>query len=183
MEGIDIFDLFDRYFNGELSDVEQGEFKKRLESDDKFAADLKIYSITVAGICKEARQDNADFGIAMKHLSADKLCEIIGRKQPETTRGDIAEILRRNAANRAGAIRAISCASNAGELTSAAAFNDIDDDQYDDDVDNSSETADTATDTDTDATRSGKKSGSSSLLPFIIVVACVLLMVLLFSLM
>ncbi|MGM9845879.1 MAG: hypothetical protein ACI30K_06585 [Muribaculaceae bacterium] len=181
MEGIDIFDLFDRYFNGELSEVEQGEFKKRLESDDKFAADLKIYSITVAGICKEARQDNADFGIAMKHLSADKLREIIGRKQPEAIRSDITGILCGQAAN-------IACAnslrtSKPGELTSAAAFNEIDDDQYDgdDNVANSSETG--TADTATDATRGGKKSGSSSLLPFIIVVACVLLMVLLFSLM
>lgn len=182
MEGIDIFD---KYFNGELSDVEQGEFKKRLESDDKFAADLKIYSITVAGICKEARQDNADFGIAMKHLSADKLREIIGRKQPEAMRSDITDILRRNAANIACANSL--CTSNPGELTSAAAFNEIDDDQYDgnDNEDNSSgtETADIAAATAPAATKGGKKSDSSSLLPFIIVVACVLLMVLLFSLM
>ena len=79
-------DLFDRYFNGELSEEENIRFKERLDADEEFASDFKIYSMTVAGICKEAEQDNVDFGAAMKHLSKDQLYEIIGRKPKSISR-------------------------------------------------------------------------------------------------
>ena len=40
----------------------------------------KIYLFTVDGVCREAHQDNLDFGLAMKSLSKDKLKEIIGKQ-------------------------------------------------------------------------------------------------------
>lgn len=35
-------DLFDRYFNGELSEEENIRFKERLDADEEFASDFKI---------------------------------------------------------------------------------------------------------------------------------------------
>ena len=74
-------ELFDKYINGELSDSERSEFKERLESDKEFATDFNIYMVSVIGICKEAEQDNMDFGVAMKKLSKEQLREIIGKPQ------------------------------------------------------------------------------------------------------
>lgn len=117
-------DLFDRYFNGELSEEENIMFKERLDADEEFASDFKIYSMTVAGICKEAEQDNVDFGAAMKHLSKDQLDEIIGRKPKSISREDVINRLQsRIALDRA----------QKTELSGAAAFDDIDDDEYTDD--------------------------------------------------
>ena len=42
-------DLFDRYFNGELSDEEKKRFKERLESDEEFASDFKSCLKSSAG--------------------------------------------------------------------------------------------------------------------------------------
>lgn len=117
-------DLFDRYFNGELSEEENIRFKERLDADEEFESDFKIYSMTVAGICKEAEQDNVDFGAAMKHLSKDQLYEIIGRKPKSISREDVIDRLQsRIALDRA----------QRTELSGAAAFDDIDDDEYTDD--------------------------------------------------
>lgn len=80
MENIE---LFDRYIDGKLSAKERSEFDARLISDGAFAAEFKLYTATVIGICKEAEQDNLDFGIALKHLTKEQLRDIIGeRKAP-----------------------------------------------------------------------------------------------------
>ena len=73
-------DLYDRYINNQLSDKERDEFDARLKTDKEFASDFKIYLFTVDGVCREAHQDNLDFGLAMKSLSKDKLKEIIGKQ-------------------------------------------------------------------------------------------------------
>ena len=61
-------DLFDRYIKGELSEEDNRKFKESLELDEDFASDFRIYSLSVIGICKEAEQDNADFGSAINRL-------------------------------------------------------------------------------------------------------------------
>ncbi len=76
-------DLFDSYINNQLSDAQRTEFDARLKSDEKFASDFKVYLLTVDGICREAHQDNLDFGLALKHLSKKKLQEIIGVQNVE----------------------------------------------------------------------------------------------------
>ena len=82
MENIE---LFDRYIDGSLTKEERIEFDARLKSDEQFAAEFKLYTATVIGVCKEAEQDNTDFGIAMKHLSKDELRQIIGSRKEMTT--------------------------------------------------------------------------------------------------
>lgn len=114
-------DLFDSYFNGELSEEENIRFKERLEEDEQFASDFKVYSMTVAGIYKEAKQDNADLGAAMKHLSKDQLYEIIGRKPKSISREGIIDILQPYAGTDSAHIN---------EISAAAALHDIDDDEY-----------------------------------------------------
>lgn len=110
-------DFFDRYIKGELSEEENCKFKERLESDEDFASDFRIYSLSVIGICKEAEQDNADFGNAMKHLTKEQLFDIIGRKDKPVSREDIINRLQpRIVLNRA----------QRTELSGAAALNDID---------------------------------------------------------
>ena len=74
------FDLYDKYINNQLSDKERDEFDSRLKTDKEFASDFKIYLFTVDGICREAHQDNLDFGLAMKGMSKEKLKEIIGKR-------------------------------------------------------------------------------------------------------
>lgn len=114
-------DLFDRYIKGELSEEDNCKFKERLESDEDFASDFRIYSLSVIGICKEAEQDNADFGNAMKHLTKEQLFDIIGRKEKPVSREDIINRLQpRIVLNRA----------QLTELSGAAALNDMDDDDY-----------------------------------------------------
>lgn len=76
-------ELFDNYINNQLSDAQHSEFDSRLESDEEFASDFKVYLLTVNGICQEARQDNLDFGMAMKSLSKEKLKEIVGLQNLE----------------------------------------------------------------------------------------------------
>lgn len=78
MENIE---LFDRYIDGKLSAKERSEFDARLISDGAFAAEFKLYTATVIGICKEAEQDNLDFGIALKQLTKEQLRDIIGGKK------------------------------------------------------------------------------------------------------
>ncbi len=152
-------DLFDRYFNGELSEEENIRFKERLEADEQFASDFKVYSITVAGICKEAEQDNADFGTAMKQLSKDQLYEIIGRKPKSISREDVVNRLQsRIVLNRV----------QRTELSGAAAFDDIDDDEYTDD--NHDENT-------TPAVSDKKESGNSLRLFTLIFIAIVVLLI------
>lgn len=73
-------ELYDRYINHQLSKDECKEFDARLESDKDFASDFKVYLFTVNGICREVHQDNIDFGVALKNLSKEQLCNIIGAK-------------------------------------------------------------------------------------------------------
>lgn len=77
---MDNIDLFDKYIKGELADKDRHEFDTRLKDDKGFADDFKVYSVTVKGIYKEAEQDNKDFELAMKNISKEQLCEIIGKK-------------------------------------------------------------------------------------------------------
>lgn len=74
-------ELFDNYINNQLSDVQRSEFDARLETDKEFASDFKVYLLTVNGICREARQDNLDFGKAMKSLSKEQLQQIVGQRK------------------------------------------------------------------------------------------------------
>lgn len=78
-------DLYDKYINDQLSKNERADFDARLESDYNFASDFKVYLFTVDGICREAHQDNLDFGLAMKGLSKDQLKEIIGKQDVGST--------------------------------------------------------------------------------------------------
>ena len=73
-------ELCDNYINNQLSDAQRSEFDAKLKSDEEFASDFKSYLFTVDGICREAHQDNLDFGLAMKSLSKEKLKEIIGKQ-------------------------------------------------------------------------------------------------------
>ena len=73
-------ELFDNYINNQLSDAQRSEFDAKLKADEEFASDFKAYLFTVDGICREAHQDNLDFGLAMKSLSKEKLKEIIGKQ-------------------------------------------------------------------------------------------------------
>lgn len=73
-------DLYDKYINNQLSDKERDEFDSRLKTDKEFASDFKVYLFAVDGICREAHQDNLDFGLAMRSLSKEKLKEIIGKR-------------------------------------------------------------------------------------------------------
>ncbi|MBD5339054.1 MAG: hypothetical protein HDR98_08035 [Bacteroides sp.] len=117
-------DLFDRYIKGELSEDENIKFKERLESEEDFASDFRIYSLSVIGICKEAEQNNADFGNAMKHLTKEQLFDIIRRKEKPIGREDIIDRLQS---------RIILNRAQRTELSGAAALNDIDDDDYSED--------------------------------------------------
>ena len=65
-------DLYDKYINNLLPEIERGDFEARLEFDNDFASDFKVYLFTIDGICREAHQDNLDFGLAMKNLSDRK---------------------------------------------------------------------------------------------------------------
>ena len=76
-------ELFDRYINNQLTDEERQEFDARLKEDADFASDYHVYLITVDGICKEAEQDNMDFGIAMKAITKEQLLDIIGKKETD----------------------------------------------------------------------------------------------------
>lgn len=71
-------ELFDSYINNQLSDAQRSEFDNRLKSDEDFASDFKVYLMTVNGICREAHQNDMDFGVAMKKLTTEQLHEIIG---------------------------------------------------------------------------------------------------------
>lgn len=78
-------ELFDKYINGELSEKEMADFKNLLEEDKDFAIDFNIYSLSIIGICKEAEQDNMDFGVAMKKLTKEQLKNIVGKPKARPT--------------------------------------------------------------------------------------------------
>lgn len=75
--------MFDRYLRGEMTIVEQDNFKRLLAENAETANDFKIYLALVDGICKEEQQDNIEFAVAMKGLSKEQLKQVIGkRKKP-----------------------------------------------------------------------------------------------------
>lgn len=74
-------ELFDNYIAGILSEAETAEFKSRLDSDSDFAAEFRVYLLTVRGICQEAEQENIEFGHAMKSLNKSQLMSIIGKSE------------------------------------------------------------------------------------------------------
>ena len=78
--------LFDRYIDGSLSPEEKSEFEQRLNTDSRFAADFKAYLFVVDGVCREAEQDDIDFGAAMKNLSREDLLRIIGKEESGASR-------------------------------------------------------------------------------------------------
>lgn len=83
MENIE---FFDKYISGELSQKEKGEFDERLRTDKDFATEFRIYATAVIGICREAEQDNKDFGEAMKRITKEELLSIIGEPtKPDKT--------------------------------------------------------------------------------------------------
>lgn len=116
---MDKLDLFDKYIQGELSEIECSDFRSRLHNDDAFASEFNVYLLTISGICKEEAQDNLDFGNAMKQLSKEQLYEIIGRKPHIISREEIASRLR-------GRITY----NNTNEYSGAAALDNSDDDEY-----------------------------------------------------
>ncbi len=71
--------LFDSYMKGLLSKPARKLFDLCLSNSEDFASNFKVYIFTVDGICREAHQDNLDFGVAMKHLTKDQLKEIVGK--------------------------------------------------------------------------------------------------------
>ena len=73
-------ELFDRYVDDTLSPEEKLSFDQRLRTDKGFAMDFRIYLFTLRGICREAEQDNIEFGHAMKRISKEELLHIIGRR-------------------------------------------------------------------------------------------------------
>lgn len=82
-------ELYDKYIAGKLSESEVTDFKERLDSDEKFATDFKVYLISVRGICQEAEQDNIEFGHAMKSMTKEQLRSIIGKSmKPRKIRSD-----------------------------------------------------------------------------------------------
>lgn len=83
-------ELFDKYIAGTLSKAEVAEFRTRLDSDEKFAVEFKVYLISVRGICQEAEQENIEFGHAMKSLTKAQLQSIIGKNEkPRIVRPNI----------------------------------------------------------------------------------------------
>lgn len=71
--------LFEEYIDDKLTKEEKKSFEERLRSDKKFALDFRIYLFSVNGIIQESKQDNMEFGHAMKNISKEDLLRIIGR--------------------------------------------------------------------------------------------------------
>ena len=73
-------ELFDNYILENLTPEEKSDFDIRLKSDKAFANDFRVYLFALKGILQEAELDDIEFANALKHLSKEQLCEIIGRK-------------------------------------------------------------------------------------------------------
>lgn len=82
-------DLFDKYIQDSLSDTQRSEFDQRLKTDADFASEFKVYLMTVDGICREARQNDMDFGKAMKGLTKNQLRDIIGSRNEDKSLTDL----------------------------------------------------------------------------------------------
>lgn len=78
-------ELFDRYIDGSLSVDEKLTFDERIASDKAFRMDFRLYLFTLRGICREAEQENIEFGHAMKNISEAELMRIIGRSRKSRT--------------------------------------------------------------------------------------------------
>lgn len=157
-------DIFDKYFNGNLSEEEIAKFKDRLDSDEEFASDFNMYSIIVAGICKEAEQDNADFAAAMTHLTKEQLFEIMGRQSAPVTQEDAVRALHHHA---------VLYATSPKDLSGVAALIDTDND--DDDFEN--------TEPESKSTeKNGRKSSDNTMRRFTIIFAIIVVLAILMSL-
>lgn len=71
--------LFEDYLFDILSPADKLVFEGKLKSDKSFAADFRIFLITVKGIYREVEEENIEFAYAIKHLSEPQLLDIIGR--------------------------------------------------------------------------------------------------------
>ena len=78
-------ELFDRYIDGSLGVDEKLTFDERIAHDKAFRMDFRLYLFTLRGICREAEQENIEFGHAMKNISEAELMRIIGRSQKSRT--------------------------------------------------------------------------------------------------
>lgn len=83
-------ELFDKYIKGELPEEESNKLKALLDSNEGLATKFLIYSMTVVGICKEAEQEDIEFGKAMKSLSKEELFKAIRGKTKTPEQGRIA---------------------------------------------------------------------------------------------
>lgn len=73
--------LFDSYIDGNLNVDEKQVFDTRLKTDKAFALEFRIYLFTLHGVCREAEQNDVEFGQAMKNISKQDLLCILGRHQ------------------------------------------------------------------------------------------------------
>lgn len=160
-------DLFDRYIKGELSENDRTAFKERLASDEDFASEFQIYSLTVAGICQEVEQDNTDFGLAMKHLTKEQLFEIIGRKENPISREDVIKRLQS---------RIILDRAQRTDLSGAAALNDADDEDF---IDEETEGLNERNHTERKDNNSGNSLRLFTLIFFLIVILLIIISILL----
>jgi hypothetical protein len=88
MKKMDNQELFDRYIKGELTETERTDFDNRVKSDKSFAKEFRLHLLVVGGICREAEQDNLDFGVAMKKLTKEQLKDIVGPRRRTLTFSD-----------------------------------------------------------------------------------------------
>jgi hypothetical protein len=88
MKKMDNQELFDRYIKGELTETERTDFDNRVKSDKSFAKEFRLHLLVVCGICREAEQDNLDFGVAMKKLTKEQLKDIVGPRRRTLTFSD-----------------------------------------------------------------------------------------------
>jgi hypothetical protein len=72
-------ELFDRYLSKEMSDEERQDFDAQLEQDEALRQAFHLHVATLKELGKQADQENAQFGEAMKHIPRDELDEIIGK--------------------------------------------------------------------------------------------------------
>ena len=89
---MDHIDLFDKYINGELSSKDNANFKLNLKRDKELSQEFSIYLAAVKGICREAEQNNLDFGKALKHLSKEDLLRAIGRSDEKEKQSQSADL-------------------------------------------------------------------------------------------
>lgn len=81
---MDNIELFDKYISNSLTNKERDAFEARLKTDTAFKEDFLAYLAVVDGVCREAEQDDMDFGHALKSITKDQLRGIMGPRQQAT---------------------------------------------------------------------------------------------------